>query len=183
MLFRSKVKKLVERRIKQLETICSEYKDTEIMQIYDSMNDIRKSMVIPVEPTWEQRLEKWKSVPYIGKSFGKDVLEIYTKKGERVRSKSEKIIADTFYEMGIEYKYECPISLSGYGTVYPDFTILSMKLNRVIYWEHEGRMDDPKYVEKAVRKIDSYTKNGIIPGKHLILTYETSTYEVWEKPI
>ncbi len=85
-----KVKKLVERRIKQLETICSEYKDTEIMQIYDSMNDIRKSMVIPVEPTWEQRLEKWKSVPYIGKSFGKDVLEIYTKKGERVRSKSER---------------------------------------------------------------------------------------------
>jgi hypothetical protein len=85
--------------------------------------------------------------------------------------------------MGIEYKYECPISLSGYGTVYPDFTILSMKLNRVIYWEHEGRMDDPKYVEKAVRKIDSYTKNGIIPGKQLILTYETSTYALSDNTI
>ena len=35
-------------------------------------------------------------------------------------------------------------------------------------------MDDPKYSEKAVRKINSYIVNGIFPGDKLIISYETS---------
>ena len=34
-------------------------------------------------------------------------------------------------------------------------------------------MDDPGYVQKAVRKILSYEKHGIFVGERLILTYET----------
>ncbi|MBO6240945.1 MAG: hypothetical protein J6O61_08990 [Butyrivibrio sp.] len=78
--------------------------------------------------------------------------------------------------MGIEYKYECPLRLKGYGIVYPDFTLLSKKTFEEVYWEHEGRMDDIEYVEKAIRKIDLYTRNNIIPGQRLILTYESSSY-------
>ncbi len=37
-------------------------------------------------------------------------------------------------------------------------------------------MDDPEYAEKAIRKIDAYTHNGIFPGKRLLVTYETSNY-------
>ena len=171
-----KIKRLVDERIKQLQKLCNEYRDDEILTIYESLSEVRKELVVPVEPTWEQILGNWKEMSYVGKSFAEGAPEIYTKRGERVRSKSEKIIADTFFDMGIEYKYECPISLKGYGTVYPDFTIMSIKLGKEIYWEHEGRMDDPKYAESAVRKIDSYMKNGIFPGDNLILTYETSTY-------
>lgn len=47
---------------------------------------------------------------------------ILTDRGERVRSKTEKIMADYFYRKGIEYKYEQPIYLKGLGTVYPDFS-------------------------------------------------------------
>ena len=171
-----KVKKLVDRREKQLERLVKEYNDDEIVAIYNSLNDKRKSLIKPVEPTYEQRLAEWKSVPYVGKSFENVKTEIYSKKGERMRSKSEKFLADMFYDMGIEYKYECPLYLKGYGTVYPDFTFLSKKTYEEIYWEHEGRMDEAGYVEKAIRKIDQYTKNYIIPGKRLILTYESSTY-------
>ena len=46
---------------------------------------------------------KWKSIPYVGKEFDESIPVIYTKKGERVRSKSEKILADTFYELGMRY--------------------------------------------------------------------------------
>ena len=35
-------------------------------------------------------------------------------------------------------------------------------------------MDDPEYARKAIRKIETYEKNGILPGKNLILTFETS---------
>jgi hypothetical protein len=113
-------------------------------------------------------------VPYIGKEFENGIPEIYTKKGERVRSKSEKILADTFCDLGIEYKYECPIKLNGYGIVYPDFTILRKRDGEEVYWEHDGRMDDPKYAEKAIRKINNYISNGLFPGDRLIVSFESS---------
>lgn len=34
-------------------------------------------------------------------------------------------------------------------------------------------MDNPEYAGAAVRKIESYEKNGIYPGENLILTFET----------
>ncbi len=92
---------------------------------------------------------------------------------ERVRSKSEKIMADYFYRNGIEYKYECPIYLKGMGMVYPDFTFLSKKTGKEIYWEHNGMVDEPSYARNMVRKIDAYENIGIFIGERLILTYET----------
>ena len=96
-----------------------------------------------------------------------------TEKGERVRSKSEKIMADYFFRHGIEYKYECPIHLKGVGIVYPDFTFLSKRTGQEIYWEHCGMVDSPTYARNMVRKINAYERNGIFPGERLILTYET----------
>ena len=98
---------------------------------------------------------------------------ILTEKGERVRSKSEKILADFFYRRNILYKYEKPLYLKGYGMVYPDFTFLSKKTGKEIYWEHEGMIDKQEYARSAVRKIESYQKNDIYPGERLILTFET----------
>ena len=98
---------------------------------------------------------------------------ILTERGERVRSKSEKIMADYFFRNEIVYKYEKPLYLKGLGTVYPDFTFLSPRTGEEIYWEHDGRMDDPVYAKNAVKKIEAYENNGIYPGERLILTFET----------
>lgn len=65
------------------------------------------------------------------------------------------------------------IYLKGIGTVYPDFTFLSRKIEKEIYWEHCGRTDDPEYARKMVRKINMYENNEIFPGDRLIITYET----------
>ncbi len=178
-----KMKALIDRRLKQVARLRKGYSDTEIEDIYNNLHDAKKQFVMPAEPTWEQRVAQWKNTPYKGKEFDENSPQIYTKKGERVRSKSEKILADTFYALGIEYKYECPIRLKGYGIVYPDFTFMSKYCNGPMYWEHDGKMDDPKYAEKAVRKIDSYIKNGIFPGERLIVTYETSNYTLDERVV
>ncbi|WP_026510755.1 hypothetical protein [Butyrivibrio sp. LC3010] len=169
-----KVQKLVDRRLKQLDKFTEEYEDNEIEKIYNKLHPIRKALIQPVEISWEQRLTTWKNTPYVGKGFAPGMPEIYSKKGERVRSKSEKIIADIFCDLGIEYKYECPLNLKGVGIVYPDFTILRKRDGKEIYWEHDGRMDDPKYAEKAVRKINSYIANGYFPGDNLIVSFESS---------
>ncbi len=178
-----KIKRLVDRRLKQIERLSDEYKDDEIEEIYNKLHPVRKTLIEPVETPWEQRLQEWKSIPYVGKEFSENIPVIYTKKGERVRSKSEKILADTFYDLGIEYKYECPLNLKGYGLVYPDFTILRKRDSKQIYWEHDGRMDDSDYAEKAIRKINSYIANGIFPGEHLIISYESSGVVINDKII
>ena len=36
-----------------------------------------------------------------------------------------------------------------------------------------GMMDHPEYCQKAIQKLDTYTKNGIFIGKNLLVTFET----------
>ena len=133
----------------------------------------RQLLVTPIEPIWEKELARWYDSEYHGKEFYEGTAEIVTEKGERVRSKSEKILADYFYRNNILYQYEKPLYLKGYGTIYPDFTFLSKKTRKEIYWEHEGMMDKPEYAKSAVKKIESYQRNGIHLGERLILTFET----------
>ena len=47
------------------------------------------------------------------------ILELI-QKNERVRSKSEKIIADMLYHKNIPYKYECPINLKAVSYTHLD---------------------------------------------------------------
>ncbi|QDW73257.1 hypothetical protein FND36_03930 [Lachnospiraceae bacterium KGMB03038] len=168
-----KVQKLVEKRLSQIKKITKDYTDEEIERIFLDEHKERKKLIRPVEPTWEKQLERWALREYKKKEFQEGTPVILTERGERVRSKSEKILADYFHRNGIPYKYECPLLLKGFGIVHPDFTFFSRKTRQEIYWEHDGRMDDPVYARNAVRKIHAYEENDIYPGERLILTFET----------
>ena len=162
-----------ELRLKQISKLLRDYADDEIEQVYLSLHAERQALITPVEPTMKQLLDCWINETYKGKEFMEGTTVILSEKGERVRSKSEKILADYFYRNNIPYKYEKPLLLKGYGVVYPDFTLFSPRLRKEIYWEHEGRIDDPVYARSAVKKIYRYEENGIFEGERLILTYET----------
>ena len=168
-----RILRLAEKRVEQIRKITKDYEDNEIEKVYLNEHPERQKLIKPIEPAWEEQLGEWKAKEYKGKDFEDGIPVILTEKGERVRSKSERILADYFYRHGIDYKYECPIYLKGIGTVYPDFTFLSPITRKEIYWEHNGRMDDPVYARRTVRKINAYENNGIYPGERLILTYET----------
>lgn len=169
-----KILKLTKKRLSQIKRITRDYEEEEIEDVFSKEHTGRQKWIRPVEPTWKQQLEEWMSKDYRRKEFQEDAPIIMTNRGERVRSKSEKILADYFFQKGIIYKYECPLYLKGIGVVHPDFTFLSRKTRQEIYWEHDGRMDDPIYAQNAVRKIQAYEKNGIYPGERLILTFETT---------
>lgn len=168
-----KILRLAEKRWKQLDKLAQEYEEDEIEQIFHKEHLERQKLIKDVEPTWKEKLAKWNTLEYQGKGFQEGDSFVVTERGEKVRSKSEKIMADYFYRHGIEYKYECPIYLRGMGTIYPDFTFLSKKTGEEIYWEHNGMVDNPIYARNMVRKIECYENNGIFPGERLILTYET----------
>lgn len=59
----------------------------------------------------EEYAAVWLSQKYKPKPFQPDSPELYTARGERVRSKSEVIIADTLNRLGVPYHYEYPLSL------------------------------------------------------------------------
>ncbi len=172
--YNDKAIRLIKKRLSQFQKILIDYDEREIDNLFDEMHDERKKIVVPMEPTSCQLYQSWLNEPYEGKAFEQGTAVILTEKGERVRSKSEKILADYFYHNGIEYKYEKPLYLKGIGIVYPDFTFWSKKLSEEIYWEHDGKMDDPVYAKTAVKKVNAYISNGILPTDRLILTYETA---------
>lgn len=169
-----KIYMLAKKRLSQIKKITKDYENDEIERVFLKEHYERQKLIQPVEKTWEQQVEEWMSERYTGKEFPEGTPVIRTERGERVRSKSEKILADYFSRHGIPYKYECPLYLKGTGLVHPDFTFLSRKSGQEIYWEHDGRMDDPEYARNAIRKIQAYEANGIYPGERLILTFETS---------
>ena len=61
----------------------------------------------------------------------------------------------------------------GGKVVFPDFTVLNTRTRKTFYWEHFGMIDDPEYLEKALKKVELYGKNDIIVGENLLITYET----------
>lgn len=92
--------------------------------------------------------------------------------GNQVRSKSEVFIDMVLNQHHIPYRYECELPI-GKTIFYPDFTIKHPLTDELIYWEHFGLMDDKSYSQNAYGKLQLYSDNGIIPGKNLIVTFET----------
>ena len=168
-----RVLRTVEKELKAINIYLSKYPTQVAEQIYESLHIERQKIITPIEESQEEYIKIWENTDYERKAFLDDIPEFYTEKGERVRSKSEIIIADMLSKQGIPYKYECPIHLNGIGRIHPDFTVLNVRQRKEIYWEHLGMMDDSTYAEYALRKINYYQQNGIYPGDRLILTHET----------
>lgn len=172
--YEKKVNRKVDRVLIELKRLDRVYCDDFVESIYNELLLARREIVIPVEATGDQLMNEWKSSPYVGKGFIPGATEIYTKKGERVRSKSEKILADKFYDLGIEYKYECPLSLENNIVLYPDFTFFNPSQRKEIYWEHFGLMDNVTYLNNTIKKIKLYEMNGYFQGRELITSFESS---------
>lgn len=150
--------------------------ETTAEEIYESLSASRQEFITPVRLTDSQFVQEWLSEPYEKKPVSEDTPEFITDQGERVRSKSELIIANMLYHMRIPYKYECPLILDGNRVIYPDFTALNVAQRKVYYLEHLGMMDDPEYCNDALERIRMYQRNDIFPGDSLILTHETGRH-------
>ena len=120
----------------------------------------------------EAYIRQWQEEEYQTNCSHPENLQHKSLKGERLRSKSEVIIANALYMNHIPYRYECELEL-GEVTLYPDFTILHPETLEVYYWEHFGMMDYPEYSAKAIKKIAKYEENGYWFGDNFLCTFET----------
>lgn len=164
-----------EKRAKAIGDFLNDYGKTSLASMYENVSPLRKALIHSPIISDAEYIRQWQSVEYEGKPFSEDTPEYNTEKGERVRSKSEKIIGDKLFLLGLPYLYEKPLVLAGNIVIYPDFTILKMPERKEVYLEHLGRMDVPDYVEKVIYKLKTYEKNGIYLGVNLFITFETSS--------
>lgn len=169
------LKKCLEKKERQVNACIAHLGNDYVYEVYEKLGKGKQQLVEPIEMTDEEYRKRWESVEYTSKEFGDDDIEIYTEKGERVRSKSEKIIADKLYKENIAYRYECPIIIGNMITVYPDFIILDEKNRKDIILEHFGMMDNEVYAGSTVSKISLYAGEGYVMGDNLFFTMETAT--------
>ena len=145
-----------------------------INDIYSSMNEDIRKLIIPDESTDDGYARAWckedfnqqeKTEKHRYETLSKDI----------VRSKSEALIADRLFNAGIPFRYEQQLLLGNQFAMhcyYPDFTILNKRTRQVYIWEHLGMMGDKDYCADNLNKLEVYAEYGILPGKNLILTFE-----------
>ena len=165
-------KKLVDLR-NRLDRFISNYDISEVEALYEKLPTARKSMVIPVIEPDDVFIKRWyEAHPGQKNTYHEDGI-YQTNRGDMVRSKSEKIIADALEKFKIPYQYEPMLEL-GYNTVYPDFVALNVRTRKTLYWEHLGIVSDMEYATKNFVKMQNYEKNGYLLGKDLITTMEST---------
>ncbi len=171
--YEEKVRKELLRMKSRLSKFIAGYDPQAVDNIYERMCDTRKNLVEPVVLTEKMYIEKWmEEHKGCENTFG-EATEFKTLRGEYVRSKSEKILADYFYANHIPYQYEPRFELYDYRNKYPDFVLLNVRKRKTIYWEHLGRVGEMDYAIRNFGKLMDYEKNGLILGDNLIVTLET----------
>ncbi|MCR5824249.1 MAG: hypothetical protein K6G60_07460 [Lachnospiraceae bacterium] len=138
-----------------------------------NLSDERRSLVTPYILTDDLYAGEWQAMRFKTNTFMSEDRIYDTERGEKVRSKSEVLIANTLLELGIPYHYEKMLVLKNGGTRYPDFTLLDVRAREEVFLEHFGMLDDEEYRRNCLHKLDEYRNNGIYPGRNLIFTYET----------
>lgn len=139
----------------------------------EMLNEISayQELLSPFFKPQSQRLYDWMKAPYNCNVHHSENKIHKTCSGNMVRSKSEALIDMVLSVNKIPFRYECELRLND-AIVYPDFTILHPRTEEIFYWEHFGKMDDPRYAKRTGEKLQMYIANGIIPTKNLITTYE-----------
>lgn len=169
-----KVLRVARRELKAIEKMQKLYPEMLPENVYAQLPQGRKTYTRPVVSGDDSFAQKWMETPYKHKAFKKGTPEFYTLKNERVRSKSEVIIADRLREKGIPYRYECPLKV-GNKIIHPDFTILRMSDRKIVYHEHCGKIGDREYAEDMLTRAKDYSQADIILGDRLFYSFESET--------
>ena len=89
------------------------------------------------------------------------------------RSAAERDIAIYYTEMGIPFKYEPSIMISGLTkAINPDFVLYIKELDSCKFHEHLGMKDYADYLRDTKVKYSNYLGAGLIPDVDIIFTHD-----------
>lgn len=164
----------IDRKLKEIRKL-SRKKETEYLEdIIYKMSKGKQCLVTPYMLTNEVYQEEWEKTRLEIQNTIPILNGFKTEKGEMVRSKTEKMIADKLFLRKIPYKYEAGILANNQKMIFPDFTLLNVRTRKEYFLEHFGMMDNPEYCKKAISRIEEYAQNNIYLGEKLLVTFESS---------
>lgn len=172
----TQILKILKKRESALQKLTDAYMGNSIQDIYRNLSPARKALVTPIILPDDEFVKQWYEEHPGGQNNYRNDTPYYTNRGEHVRSKSEKIIADLFDNKGLVYVYEPKIKLKDGTEACPDFMVLNLRLRKVFIFEHFGMMDSEEYSANACRKISLYQKNGYMPGENFLFSMESQQY-------
>lgn len=168
--------KVLNEQQKAIDHFLNDFDPEAAEKIYISLSEQRKALVTPEYLSDGEFVRQWSSRPYTRPGFKEDDPGFYTANGERVRSKSEILIADALLRNNVPYLCECPVYNNGVIFAAPDFKCLNVRLRKEYYWEHLGRLGDQDYSNRNVKKMDKYALADEFDESRLILTFETDSH-------
>lgn len=166
------LKRLVD-MIKRLEKFNTGYDVDSLEEFYNNLPEGRRALIDPIQPTRQMIIDDWYKKHPGDKNTYVRKHEFITLKGEAVRSKSEKMIADFLNAKGIPYVCEPEVYFKDGSRGCPDFAALNVRKNKTVYIEHLGLIDQAGYATRNFNKMLDYEEIGIVLGEDLIITMET----------
>lgn len=169
-----RLKDELEREIRLFTKIIDIYEQRPLEKIYQSVNFYRKQLIEPVFPPVEDTVNRW-FTKYQTKRISEGEESLMTNNGRMVRTRSERMIANELFRLGVPYKYECCLKFPQNGRpVYPAFTVLNLRTGEEYYWEHLELSPEKPLSESLLWRLNLYENEGVTTETKLILTYETS---------
>lgn len=167
--------KTANEQLKAINSFLSKYDADALENVYLTSGEKMKPIITPAILSDEEYAAAWLAQEYNKKGFALGTPEHYTQKGERVRSKSEVMIANELSTAGLPYLYELPFKVEG-GVLHPDFSVLRISDRQVVRWEHIGLMDYEEYRNEVIERLRKYASRGVVIGNGLIITIETALH-------
>lgn len=169
-------KKLQAKLLRQKRLISkflSNYEQYPVVDLYENLCKGRRELIKPLVLSDEEFISKWMEQHEGEQNSFPSNVTVKTNRGELVRSKSEKILADLFYKYDIPYQYEPRLAINEGRKIFPDFAVLNVHNRKTYYWEHFGMASDEEYSTKNLAKLMEYEKEGFEEGDNLIVSFET----------
>ena len=165
----------LENEKRALDFYLQHHSPTEKADILLSEPSEYQKLLTPQFTHFSTEISNWINSPYEQNHSHPERLTHKSISGHLLRSKSEMLIDMLLFQHQIPFRYECALHL-GDAILHPDFTIRHPITGDYYYWEHFGLMDQPNYATNTFSKLKLYTEHGIVPGIHLITTYETQEH-------
>ena len=172
----TKLLKVLNEQQRAIDRFLNDFDPAAAEQVYEKLSEQRKQLVTPEYLSDEEFVRQWLSQPYTRLGFKEEDQEFYTAKGERVRSKSEILIADALLRNQVPYLCEVPVYNNGVIFAAPDFKCLNVRLRKVFYWEHLGKLGELDYANRNVKKLEKYALAEDFDETKLIMTFETDSH-------
>lgn len=167
-----KILKTLISRKKSIQTMLNSIMHDDVLKAFSSLPPAKRLLVKPYILPDDEFVKKWYQEHPGEQNFFLSDSTYTSEKGETVRSKTEKMIADKLYYKGIPYVYEPALRLKNGIIKYPDFLVLNVRTRKEYYYEHMGKMGNEEYVKKQMEKLDLYEQNNIYLGDNLLITIE-----------